>query len=867
MLSDEIRSVFLDFFQKKQHKILPSFPLIPRRDPSLLLINAGMAPLKRYFLGQDTPSQKTLATCQKCVRVVDIEKVGKTIKHLTFFEMLGNFSFGDYFKEGAILFAWEFLTEVLKLPREKLYISVYLDDEEAYNVWKDKVGIPKDKIYHFGEEYNFWSAGETGPCGPCSEIFIDLGEETGCGENNCKINCDCDRFIEVWNLVFMQYNRKEDRTLVELPQKNIDTGMGLERLCTILQNKKSPYETNLFYPIMEQIGNLTENKNKEALRIIADHLRSAVFLIGDGILPSNEGRGYVLRRILRRGIRISKMQEPFLYKIVSTVVDLMKDTYSELLEHQNLISRTIFSEEEKFLQTVKIGEEKLYQIINSSKEKIIKGEDVFKLYDTYGYPKELTEEIAKENGLKIDEDGFKKLLEEQRGKARRSHNEKISDDKLELYKNLASEYTTSFVSYEHCLVESKIIAIIKDNEMVNSIIKDDECEIILDKTPFYAESGGQVGDTGKVQSSKFKNQSEIEIYDTQKIAEGLIVHGGKVIEGNFKVGDIILAEINTARRKAIEKHHTSTHLLQASLREILGKEVHQSGSLVDEDRARFDFTYFGVPTEEEIEKVEDVLNKKILENIPVNIYFTDITSAKEKGIISLFDEKYKEEVRVIEIDDFSRELCGGCHCRTTGEIGQSKIISEEGIGSGLRRITLVSGLAAFHLFSEQFKITKNISNILKVKTDKVISKINEMQESILRLDNEIFSLKQKILRSETDEILKGAIQKNGTKIVIHQFDNLNYDELRQLGDIIKNKVSSYIILLVSIKDGKINFVAMASVDLVKKGIDVSKILKEVAKITSGSAGGKKDLAQGGGKDISKLPEALNFAEKMLVEKL
>lgn len=872
MKSKQIREKFLKFFESKNHKILPSASLIPVKDPTLLLINAGMAPFKRMFLGEITPPSSRITTSQKCVRVIDIEKIGRTIRHLSFFEMLGNFSFGDYFKKEAIEFAWEFLLNVMNLDSNRFFVSIFEDDEEAYNIWRENIGIPSEKIFRMGEEDNFWAAGPTGPCGPDSEIFIDMGEDFSCKKPTCKVGCECDRYIEVWNLVFMQYNRTETGELIPLPKKNIDTGMGLERLSMIMQNVSSPFETDLFKSIIQHLEELLDveyKKEKINLRIIADHLRASVFLITDGVTPSNEGRGYILRRLIRRAERIGKTlgtDKPFLYKAVQTVVRTLEDVYPELKERQEYTFRLLKNEEEKFLQTLSKGIELLEEIIGELKnkgEKILNCEDAFRLYDTYGFPLDITKEIAEDSGISVDEEGFYRLLKEHQEKARTARGE-VSFAGFNLYSSIREKIQPVYFSgYEKYEERAKIVAIIKNGQEKEKIEPGEEVEIVLDRTPFYAEGGGQIGDTGEI----IKEDGKIKIFDTKSPVEGLIVHIGKVEKGIFKISEEVIAIIDRERRKKIAKHHTATHLLQSALRKILGSQIKQAGSEVSEDKLRFDFTYHRPLSEKEIAKIEEEVFKNICNNLKIEKYYTTFEDAKNSGAIALFEEKYEDIVRVVKIDNVSMELCGGTHLDSTGEIGIFKIVKEESIGSGLRRIEAKAGEAAYRYIIEEEKILKNISSLLKVLPKEVENRIEKLLQENRENEKEISFLKNKLRNQEIEKIARNVKEINGRKFVVEMVENANIKELRDIAEKILKMIKEGAVIISSIFEGKVNFVGIATESLVEKGINMGELLKEIAKITDGGGGGRKDFAQAGGKNIQKVEEALKYAREILKERM
>ncbi|HBA26118.1 MAG TPA: alanine--tRNA ligase, partial [Nitrospinae bacterium] len=735
MTGHEIRKKFLDYFKERGHTIVKSSSLIPSADPTLLFTNAGMVQFKDVFLGGEKRDYKRAVSSQKCVRAGgkhnDLEVVGRTARHHTFFEMLGNFSFGDYFKERAIEYGWEFMTEVVKLPKEKLWITVYKDDDEAFKIWNEKIGIPANKIVRLGEKDNFWSMGDTGPCGPCSEIHIDQGEGIGCGRPECNVECDCDRFMEVWNLVFMQYNRDANGKLTPLPNPSIDTGMGLERLSAVAQKVKSNYDSDLLRPIITYTEGLFEKEYGKdsnmdiSFRVIADHSRSMTFLIGDGVMPSNEGRGYVLRRIIRRASRHGRMlgkSEPFLFKTSDVVIDLMKDTYPELLDRREYISKVISTEEERFSNTLDFGMKMLNDMVESLKakrERLIAGEDAFKLYDTYGFPLDLTEDIAKDSGLAVDSAGFNRAMEVQKERARASWKGSGEEGIKSIYRDIAHKIKGTqslskpqrdmFIGYDTLESEGTVLLLIKGNDMVKSASEGEQVEIVFDKTPFYGESGGQVGDTGKI----WNDDVHIDVTDTKKPLQNLIIHNCIVKKGNIKVGDVITISVSNEKRRATALNHSATHLLHTALRDVLGDHVKQAGSLVAPDRLRFDYTHFSAPNIKELHRVEEIVNQKIRENYPVETSVTGLEEAIKKGATALFGEKYGEEVRIVKMGDYSMELCGGTHVRATGDIGLFKIVHEGSVASGIRRIEALTGEGAYKYVRQEEDSLLEIREVLK----------------------------------------------------------------------------------------------------------------------------------------------------------
>ena len=861
----------MDFFSEKGCKVVPSDSLVPSGDKTLLFTSAGMVQFKKHFLGQSKDTFTRATSSQKCFRTSDIDQVGVTNRHLTFFEMLGNFSFGDYFKEEAIAWAWDFLTNYMQLPKEKLYATIYKDDDEAGQMWKKFV--PESRIIKMGDETNFWTMGPTGPCGPCSEILIDLGEDMGCHKPTCGPWCDCNRYLEIWNLVFTQFDRQEDGSLKPLGRKNIDTGMGLERIVAAANGKNNVFDTDLFLPMMNAASELLKvsfNDNIPKLRMIADHARAITFLISDGIHPSNEGRGYVLRRILRRAVRQGKvfgMNEPFLYKLVDVVHDVMKPAYPELTARLDNIKSMAKVEEEKFLETLNTGTDLLNNLISQYKAKnvsVLKGEDVFKLYDTYGFPHELTKEIALEQGLTIDEKGFeqeKKLAQE---KSRGAWSGSGEQD-ITFYSVLHKECgDTTFEGYTQNSSSVKVIALVKDGKKVESLSANDKGEIILSNTPFYGESGGQVADTGIM----FNESVNIEVTDVTKPIGKLFVHKVIVEKGQVKAGDVLTASINTDKRNQTARHHTATHLLQKVLRSVLGNHVAQAGSLVCPDNLRFDFNHFKAVTKEELKKIEKDVNKAIRQNYPVSITEMPIEQARKEGAMALFGEKYGDVVRtvkVIETDDkyYSMELCGGTHVQKTGDIGMFKIVSESSVGSGIRRIEAVCGSACEKYVDGLENKIDEIAALLKTSKVMVVPAIEKMLQDAKNLDTEISSLKSKLIAGEIDEYIKSAKDINGVNVIAFAVEGVDVKTLREMVDKVKEKQASAIIVIASKLQDKISFVISVSQDIVKKGYAAGKIAKQFAAKIEGSGGGKPDFAQGGGKKTDNLKSVIENIGEIL----
>ena len=866
-----IRKTFLDFFSEKGCKVVPSDSLVPSGDKTLLFTSAGMVQFKKHFLGQSKDTFTRATSSQKCFRTSDIDQVGVTNRHLTFFEMLGNFSFGDYFKEEAIAWAWDFLTNYMQLPKEKLYATIYKDDDEAGQMWKKFV--PESRIIKMGDETNFWTMGPTGPCGPCSEILIDLGEDMGCHKPTCGPWCDCNRYLEIWNLVFTQFDRQEDGSLKPLGRKNIDTGMGLERIVAAANGKNNVFDTDLFLPMMNAASELLKvsfNDNIPKLRMIADHARAITFLISDGIHPSNEGRGYVLRRILRRAVRQGKvfgMNEPFLYKLVDVVHDVMKPAYPELTARLDNIKSMAKVEEEKFLETLNTGTDLLNNLISQYKAKnvsVLKGEDVFKLYDTYGFPHELTKEIALEQDLTIDEKGFeqeKKLAQE---KSRGAWSGSGEQD-ITFYSVLHKECgDTTFEGYTQNSSSVKVIALVKDGKKVESLSKGEKGELILSNSPFYAESGGQVADTGIM----FNESVNIEVTDVTKPIGKLFVHKVIVEKGQVKAGDVLTASINTDKRNQTARHHTATHLLQKVLRSVLGNHVAQAGSLVGPDNLRFDFNHFKAVTKEELKKIEKDVNKAIRQNYPVSITEMPIEQARKEGAMALFGEKYGDVVRtvkVIETDDkyYSMELCGGTHVQKTGDIGMFKIVSESSVGSGIRRIEAVCGSACEKYVDGLENKIDEIAALLKTSKVMVVPAIEKMLQDAKNLDTEISSLKSKLIAGEIDEYIKSAKDINGVNVIAFAVEGVDVKTLREMADKVKEKQASAIIVIASKLQDKISFVISVSQDIVKQGYAAGKIAKQFAAKIEGSGGGKPDFAQGGGKKTDNLKSVIENIGEIL----
>lgn len=867
----EIRDEFLNFFEEKNHLILPSFSLVPKNDKSLLLVNAGMAPLKPYFTGEKTPPSNRAVNCQKCLRTADIENVGKTARHATFFEMLGNFSFGDYFKKEAIEWAWEFLTERMEIPEDDLIVSVYLDDDEAFRLWNEDIGLKKDKIVRLGKEHNFWEL-EVGPCGPCSEIYVDRGEEFGCSNEDCQPGCDCDRFIEIWNLVFTQYDKDENGEYHTLKDPNIDTGMGLERIASIMQGVSSIFDVKEIEDILhyvEKISGKTYNtspKINTSIRIITDHCRAMTFLISDGVLPSNEGRGYVLRRLIRRAARHGKLlgiQDVFLSNVAEKAIESWKVAYPEIKEREEQIKKVITAEEEKFQETIHQGInilENYIELMIENKENVLNGEKAFKLYDTYGFPLDLTKEMLEEKGLRVDEDGFNLHMEEQRKRARNARQEIFGsgwkeNGSADLYK----DHETKFKGYETKRVETEVMGIVVGDELVSEISEGEEGAIFLKQTPFYAESGGQVGDIGYIENESFSSI----VLDTQYSRDESIVHFIKVENGKISIKDRVCARVDEKRRRNIEKNHSATHLLHKALKDVLGTHVNQAGSIVLDNKLRFDFTHYDAVSDEELKRIETIVNQKILEGLKVDVIETSLKESEKMGVEGLFEDKYKDQVRVLQMGHYSKELCGGTHVDNTSSIGLFKIISESSIASGVRRIEAITGEAVYEYLNKLEQDMENISHILKTNKENLADKVHSVMDQFKDKDKEIESLKSKMSSSIADDILSTKKEIDGIDLITYKVDNMDMNSLRNLGDELRVKLGSGVIVLAGVDNGKLGFISMVTKDMVGKGIHAGNIIKEVARITGGGGGGRPDMAQAGGKDLSKVEEALNFVPNLI----
>lgn len=877
---NELRRKYLEFFESKGHLKMNSFSLVPHNDNSLLLINAGMAPLKPYFTGQEIPPRRRVTTCQKCIRTGDIENVGKTARHLTFFEMLGNFSFGDYFKHEAINWSWEFLTKVIGMDPDRLYPSIYADDDEAFNIWTKEVGVPADRITRFyrdenGDCDNFWEHG-AGPCGPCSEIYYDRGIKYGCGKPDCKVGCDCDRYMEVWNNVFTQFESDGHHHYTELKQKNIDTGMGLERLAVVVQDVDSVFDIDTMKAIRDRICALAgveyqvNEKDDVSIRLITDHIRSVTFMASDGITPSNEGRGYVFRRLLRRAARHGRtlgIDGLFLAKLAQTVIDCSKDGYPELEEKKELILKVLTTEEENFNKTIDQG----LKILSDMEDKLtasagttLSGSDAFKLYDTYGFPIDLTVEILEEKGFSVDMDGFKSEMEEQKRKAREAHKEtNYMGADATVYDKIDTSITSEFVGYDTLAADSDITVLTTETDLVTELTEGQKGTIIVDKTPFYATMGGQQGDTGII----IAGESEFEVEDTIKLKGGRIGHVGTVVTGSFNVGDKATLKVDEEDRADTAKNHSATHLLQEALRIVLGSHVEQAGSLVTPDRLRFDFTHFSAITADELAKVEKIVNDKIAESITVETNVLPIEEARKTGAKALFGEKYGDTVRVVCMGDFSKEFCGGTHVSNTSAIGAFKIVSESGIAAGVRRIEALTGNAVFAYYKNIENSYNEICKALKATPANVTEKIAHLQAELKALASENESLKSKAAGAAMGNVLDKVEDVNGVKFLGVSLEGVDMNELRNLGDDLKSKLGSGVIVLASVNEGKVNLMVAATDDVVAKGAHAGNIIKAAAPKVGGGGGGRPNMAQAGGKNPSGINEALEAAREALASQI
>ena len=871
---NELREMFLSYFERKNgHLRLPSFSLIPQNDKSLLLINAGMAPMKPWFKGEEEPPRRRVCTCQKCIRTGDIDNIGHTDRHGTFFEMLGNFSFGDYFKKEAITWSWEFLTEVVGLEKDRLYPSVYQDDDEAFNIWHEQIGIPADRIFRFGKEDNFWEHG-AGPCGPCSEIYYDRGVEHGCGKPGCTVGCDCDRYIEVWNNVFTQFDNDGHNNYTELKQKNIDTGMGLERLACVVQNVNSLFDVDTVMHITNKVSEITgahygeSHDHDVSLRIITDHIRAASFLICDGVLPSTEGRGYVLRRLLRRAARHGKLlgvNRPFLYEIVETVVQVNEGEYKDMREKAAYITKVVRTEEESFAKTIDGGMKIFSEMLAEHKAKgetTFSGADAFKLYDTFGFPIDLTIEMARDEGLSVDEEGFQKLMREQKERAREAR--KALGDLgwagIEFGKDMPA---TEFVGYDRSSEQGRVLALVADGELRDELAQGVEGILVLDQTPFYAEMGGQVGDHGTIQGPN----GTFQVTDVQKNKGGKFMHSGKVVSGTLSVGETVTASIDVERRKAIMRAHSATHLLDAALKKVLGDHVHQAGSLVEPDRLRFDFTHFEAITPEQLAQIDKLVNDAILEGYPVATEVLPIEEAKKKGAVAMFGEKYGDIVRVVEMGDFSMEFCGGTHLDNTAKAGPFRIKSEGSVASGVRRIEATVGRLSLDTMNRNQELLFHAAQVLKTTPGELAAKAEQQAAEMKELRHELEKFKSEASLGEARQFLTAAKNVGGLKVLTAIRNGMDANALRQMGDFLRDKAPDVVAVLASANGEKITFLAVCGPEAVKRGIKAGDLVKSVCAICGGKGGGKPDSAMGGGSDLLKLDDALATVDDFVAEKL
>ncbi len=873
---NELREKYLSFFESKEHLRLDSFPLVPNNDNSLLLINSGMAPLKKFFLGQETPPSYRVTTCQKCIRTPDIERVGITARHGTYFEMLGNFSFQNYFKREAITWAWEFFVDVLKIPKDKLHISVYLEDDEAYDMWTKEIGVLQSHMTRLGKSDNFWEHG-TGPCGPCSEIHYDRGESFGCGKPDCKVGCDCDRFMEVWNLVFTQFDSDGQGNYTLLERPNIDTGMGLERLACVMQEVGNLFEVDTVKKIIEHVEKITGKRYKQdeqtdvSIRVITDHIRSTVFMVGDGVLPSNEGRGYVLRRLLRRAARHGRMlgvEKPFLQELCNTVINENKTAYPELVENKDFIMKNIAAEEERFMRTIDQGMNILYNLIDEVKNtdnKTLKGDDVFKLQDTFGFPFDLTKEIAMENSVTVDEEGFKKALKVQQDTARKDRQSKdISGWSADLFSDIDVDLT-QFTGYETTTETSKILAMASGSEIIEeiSVTGEDKRDVFLITrlTPFYAESGGQVADIGDITT---ESGATLKVLDCKKTSKGYFVHTCVLEKGSVKVKDKVFLNVDEKRRKAIMRNHTSAHLLQKALREVLGEHVHQAGSYVDESRVRFDFTHFNALSEMELCEIEDLVNEKIFEAMPVTMNEMTIKEAKEMGALALFGEKYGEIVRVVDINGFSTEFCGGTHVNNTSQLGSFKILSESSVAAGVRRIEGTTGFGVLKLLNEKNEVLNEVlANFKSANAKDAPQRVASLIAENKNLQKELESLKLKIANDKIDGLFESAVIVDDIRILTLFLSGTTTDAIRTLCDKIISKAQKAVVAIIGENEGKNTLCVSCSKHAQQKGVVAGKLAKEIAIIAGGNGGGKPDFAMAGIKDASKIDDSLNAVKDIV----
>ena len=868
---NELRKMFLEFFESKGHLAMKSFSLVPHNDKSLLLINSGMAPLKPYFTGQEIPPRKRVTTCQKCIRTGDIENVGKTARHGTFFEMLGNFSFGDYFKEEAIQWTWEFLTDVVGLDPDRLYPSVYVDDDEAFEIWNKKMGIPAERIFKFGKEDNFWEHG-SGPCGPCSEVYYDRGEKYGCGKPDCTVGCDCDRYMEIWNDVFTQFDNDGEGHYSELEQKNIDTGMGLERLASVVQDVDSIFDVDTIKALRDHVCRLAEKeygkeyKDDVSIRVITDHIRSVTFMISDGIMPSNEGRGYVLRRLLRRACRHGRLlgiHKGFLPELAESVIAGSKDGYPELEEKREFILKVISKEEEQFNKTIDQGLGILSDMIadmETKGEKTLNGEDAFRLYDTYGFPLDLTKEILEEKDLDVDEEGFHACMEVQRKKARdaREVTNYMGAD-VTVYESIDPSVTSTFVGYDNLTYGSDVTVLTTEDEIVEALSEGQRGTIFVQETPFYATSGGQEADTGYIRTA----EGEFRVEDTVKLLGGKIGHIGVMTKGMIKSGDKVTLEVDAKKRALSARNHSATHLLQKALRTVLGTHVEQAGSSVNEDRLRFDFTHFSAMTAEELKKVEDIVNEQISKGLDVIVKNMPIEEAKKTGAQALFGEKYGDIVRVVNMSDFSIEFCGGTHVRNTSEIMAFKIISETGVAAGVRRIEALTSDGLMKYYAQIEETLKNAAHLVKATPENLADKITHLMAENKALHGEVESLKSKMAQEAAGDVMDQVTEIKGVKLLAARLDGIDMNGLRDLGDQFKAKLGDGVVVLASANDGKVSLMVTATDGAMKQGAHAGNLVKAIAGCVGGGGGGRPNMAQAGGKNPAGIPDALAKAAEAL----
>jgi len=878
MSANQLRQAFLNFFAEKGHRILPGASLVPAKDPTLLLTSAGMVPFKPYFLGLETPEHRRVTTCQRGLRTGDIDHVGKTDRHHTFFEMLGNFSFGDYFKREAITWAWEFVTERLELEKDRLWVSIYIEDDEAFDIWHREVGLPEERIVRLGKKDNFWEIG-VGPCGPCSEIYYDRGEAFGCGEPDCRPACDrCERYLEIWNLVFIQYHQDEKGQLTPLKSKGIDTGMGLERTASLLQGVASNFEIDIIRPVVDHIASVAGIPYKSdpdadvSMRVITDHMRGVTFMIFDGILPGNEGRGYVLRRLLRRSVRHAKLlgiEGSFLAGVADRVIDVMRDAYPELEGAREYIRRVVAQEEARFHETLDQGMEILERLaaeVSRSGGTVLPGEDAFRLYDTYGFPLELTEEILAARGLTLDRAGFERAMEAQRQRARAARGEMgyLGDKGQVAYHELDLEVVeTPFLGYETLEADGRVVALIARGEKVGRVEEGEAVEVILDRTPFYPEGGGQVADTGVIVS----DGGRMVVESVMRVAGGLIVHRGRVVSGVLRVGDEIRAQVDAETRLATARNHTATHLLHKALQEVLGEHAKQAGSLVAPDRLRFDFTHFKPLTRDELAEIERRVNAAILEDLPVTTIITSLAEAQAMGAMALFGEKYGERVRVVKIGEWSIELCGGTHVSSSASLGMFKVVEETGVAAGVRRVEAVTGKGALQFVRAQEETLADASRKLQVAPEQLPQQIDKLLGTVKELEREVNRLKARLAGAFVDSLVSRAQDAGGVKVVAESVDGLDREGLRALGDRLKEALGPAVIVLGSATGGSVQMVAMATPDAVARGIDARSVIRKAAAVVGGGGGGSEQMAQAGGKDPSRLGEALAEARAEILERL